>query len=191
MLFGKPSYKSTSWVRENGYSLNPGPGLVMVGQAKYQTSNPSSGSTNHVVPYYGSLEMVSKAANKKSAKPPEAQPSGGTQQASSGDKMTDQWGQSIDTGVNSMVSSISKMISDNQANIGLFMGTIGDLVKQMGEARQFQQQSPYAVTTTSSSTAPTAQTTQPISRRFRPTSNSLAIGPTEMQSAGSGLNIAV
>lgn len=185
----KTQTEADAWAAKKGYSFSPDPkaGLSMIGQVQvyegYKPSDQKGMSTRQVARnVYGTVSgggVVGGGAQQ-------GEPGGG---GASG--ATKAWGKSIDAGVQQMIDPITKMISENQANIGLFMGTIGDLVKQMGQTQQVMPQSPYAVTTTSSSMAPTAQTTQPIGRRARPMNNSLVIGPNEMQSAGSGLNIPV
>lgn len=101
------------------------------------------------------------------------------------------WNQSIDSGTQSLIDGLTKTIADNQANIGLFMGTIGDLMKQMNSASQQKSVAPYAVTTErAGEMAPTAQLSQTVTRRQRPMNNSLAITPVT-QAMGTGLNIAI
>ena len=101
------------------------------------------------------------------------------------------WNNSIDSGTQSLIDGLTKTIADNQANIGLFMGTIGDLMKQMNSVSQQKSVAPYAVTTErAGEMAPTAQLSQTVVRRQRPMNNSLAITPVS-QAMGTGLNIAV
>lgn len=185
----KTQTEADVWAAKKGYSFSPDPkaGLSMIGQVQvyepYQPSDQKSMSARQVARnVYGAVS--GGGVSGKGAQ--QGKPDGGGKS-----NPMEAWGNSIDAGVQQMIDPITKMISENQANIGLFMGTIGDLVKQMGQAKQVNQQDPYTVTTSSSSMAPSAQATQPIGRRFRPMNNSLVIGPNEMQSAGSGLNIPV
>lgn len=186
----KTTTEANAWAAKKGYSFTPDPkaGLSMIGQVQvyepYSPSDQKGMSARQVTRnVYGAV-----GGGAPGGAPGQGQAGSGAGGAGNAMKA---WGKSIDAGVQQMIDPITKMINDNQANINLFMGTVGDLVKQMNSARPQQQSSPYAVTTTAEANAPTAQTTKAISRRPRPAANPLTIGPTDMQPAGSGLNIAV
>lgn len=177
--------KADEWAKKHGYSFeaNPKQGLVMVGQIQYPQFRRDSGSKGMLVS--PTPRNVYAPGGQVAAAGAGAASQGGPPSAA------DQWGQSIDQGSQSMMDGITKMISENQANTSLFMGTIADLMKQINSAPQRKAVTPYAVTTEEAGAmAPNAQTSQTVTARQRPRNSSLTIAPTT-QAMGTGLNIAV
>lgn len=186
------SGQADAWAKKQGYSFEPNPkkGLVMVGQIQAPESYFDSGSKG-VSQRQATRNVYGPGAQAAAPGPAGAGAGGAAADKGKVPSALKEWNQSIDQGTQSMMDSIAKMISENQATTNLFMGTIGDLMKQINSAPQRKAVAPYAVTTEEvGAMAPNAQTSQTVTARPRPRNNSLTIAP-ETQAMGTGLNIAI
>lgn len=185
------SGQADAWAKKQGYSFAPNPkkGLVMVGQIQAPQAYSDTGNQGVILRRQATRNVYGPGA--QAAAPAVADAGGAAADKGKVPSAVNEWGQSIDQGTQSMMDSITKVISENQANVNLFMGTIGDLMKQINSAPQRKAVTPYAVTTEEAGAmAPNAQTSQTVTARQRPRNNSLTIAP-ETQAMGTGLNIAI
>lgn len=187
------SGQADAWAKKQGYSFAPNPkkGLVMVGQIQAPQAYFDTGNQGLVSQRQGVRNVYGPGGQAAGGAGAGAGAGGAAADQGKVPSAVNQWGQSIDQGTQSMMDSITKVISENQANVNLFMGTIGDLMKQINSAPQRKAVTPYAVTTEEAGAmAPNAQTSQTVTARQRPRNNSLTIAP-ETQAMGTGLNIAI
>ena len=178
----------TAW---NGSSIKPGTAPI-TGYASYQTSTPSSGSTRYQTPVY---TFFNKPKAQPAAPAPasgEAKPASTTEQTPM-NGMTDEWGKSVDSGLEEMQAILRQQMEANANQTSLYMGMMQDMMSQMQNANQAPStpQGAYAATSYQVAPATGAVTTTPIAARKPLANTDLSIPSSYDTAAGVGLNLAI
>lgn len=105
--------------------------------------------------------------------------------------MTDQWGDSVDSGLGELEAILAAQMEANAQQTSLYMGMMQDMMMQMQQAQQTAPQGAYATTTYQVDPAGGAKQTQEIVARKPITNESLSIAQVPTQAAGVGLNLAI
>lgn len=142
--------------------------------------------------YLGGKPAAAKpAAAASAATTPAAAPA---EEQNPMNKMTDQWGETVDSGMTEMQAIIEAQIKANSEQAGLYMGMMQDMMAQMQAAQQQQSQQPqaaYAVTTSNAAPAQGATQTQAIAARKKPLNTILSIDSAPTLGSGVGTNLAI
>ena len=187
-------------MESRAYNFGPGikPGVAPItGFKGYQTTSPSSGSTNHQAPVYTFFNKKKSGVTSTATQPAAEQPAaadGGEQKPIN--NMTEEWGNSVDSGLAEMQAILKQQMEANAEQTTLYMGMMQDMMSQMQTANaspygQMSPQGAYASTTYQVAPAAGAQQTQEITRKKPVANTSLSIGTSPELASGVGLNLAI
>ena len=203
-----------------GVNYSPGPSNPLTGQGKqmkpgvapitgsreYQTNDPWTGSTNHQAPVYTFFDKPKAGSGANATKAPAA-PAGVSDadidkriqdevdrrmaDLNPMNKQTDQWGESVDSGLEDLQAILAQQMASNAEQTSLYMGMMQDMMSQMQTANATPQGA-YSVSTSTAAPAQGAVQTQAINRRKPIANTDLSIpGSSAEAASGAGLNLAI
>jgi len=169
------------------------PGVAPItGYSSYQTNDPLSGSTNNQAPVYTFFNKpkAAPAATQQQSAPAATTPASTTEQRPM-NGMTDEWGQSVDSGLADLQAILKQQMEANASQTSLYMGMMQDMMSQMQNANAAAPQGAYAVTSSTAAPVTGAVQTQAIAPRKPVVNTDLSIPSGTDVAAGAGLNLAI